>query len=200
MLLPEPVVVRRSDGALAVASSRTIPDFSAQRATGDGTCHREAHPASNDADVARCAAVKAEGADHAGEEMPALIYAIGELSSQSDLVSRLSEFVICRGWRVVGVHSDTDESVHPANRRGLAVALAQLRRGVATVLVLDECTYQSTPDGLWLRIAVQCVGGVLCVVADDHMSGGEVATPGVQAGSAFAQNVRPLGSHREDLG
>ncbi|MGH3493326.1 MAG: hypothetical protein ACRDQ1_08825 [Sciscionella sp.] len=196
MFLPESVDVRRSDGAHAVAGSIADPDFSAQRAAGGEFRERGPYRDAVDPVAVRALARDAQDAERVPDENSALIYVIGTSDLQSGPVLRLGEFVTRRGWRLSGVCADADGSAHPCKRPGLATALAGLRSGAASALVLDERTCASLLDGLWMRVAVQQAGGVLCVAADDPADGDvAAASSGLEAVATFVQIV-----HREDAG
>lgn len=196
MFLPAPVDVRRSDGAHAVAGSRADPDFSAQRAAGGefrerGPCRDAVEPV-----AVRGLARDAQDAKRVPDENSALIYIIGTSDPQSGPVLRLGEFVTRTGWRLAGVCADANGSAQPRKLPGLATALAGLRLGAASALVLDERTYTSLLDSLWLRVAVQQAGGVVCVAADDPVDGDAAAASlGLKPVATFVQIV-----HREDAG
>lgn len=200
MFLPAPVDVRRSVDARAVADSRTTRDRSLQHSTGDSSrqLRRDLDPVSSVA--AHPSTAKAEDRQRLPAKRTALIYAIDVSGSQDASTLYLSEFLTRRGQRLVGVHVDGDRSVHLSARPGLATALAQLRRGAATAFVLGKPTYESMQDCLWLRVAVQCASGALCMAADDPLAVGEADAPGLKAVTAFAEIVRPLGLCREDEG
>jgi len=192
VFLPAPVDGRRSVGASAAAGSSTDLNL----AVGDESHRRRAYPDADDSVALRPVAETQDAERNAGE-VASLIYTISTLSPQPAPAS-LHAFMARRRWRLAGVHADADGSAHPSERPGLAAALTQLRSRAANAFVLDERTYTSTPDCLWLKIAVQCAGGALCVVGDHPAAGGETAAPGLEAVVAFAQVVCPLGSHRED--
>lgn len=201
MFLPAPVDVRRSVGMRTVTGPSVKADLQARCTTADDG----SRPCGTDSDVvnsvaAHPSATGATGVERLLEEDAALIYAIDTFGPQSAPISNLCEFVTRRGWRLAGVHTDVDGSVHPSERPGLAAALTQLRFSAATAFVLNARTYGSAPDCLWLRVAVQCAGGVLHVVPDDPAPGGEAAASGLATVVAFAQIVRPLGLGCEDEG
>lgn len=196
MFLPASVDVRRSDGAHAVAGSRANPDFAAQCVAGGECRERGPHRDAVDPVALRGLACNAQNAERVPDENSALIYVIGTSDPQSGPVLRLGEFVTRRGWRLAGVCADAGGSAHPRKLPGLATALAGLRLGAASVLVLDECTYTSLLDGLWLRVAVQQAGGVVCVAADDPVDGDAAAASlGLKPVATFVQIVC-----REDAG
>jgi hypothetical protein len=176
------------------------PGPSAKRAASDESHRRGTLLDAVDGVALLPSATKAEGVERTHEKDAALIYTVGRLGLSSALVSDLDEFAARRGWRLAGVHTDADGSAHPSKRRGLAAALVQLRAGVATLLVLDERTYESMPDCLWLKVAVHCAGGVLCVAGDDHASDDKAAVSNVGPVAMFMQMVRPLGLCREAVG
>lgn len=194
VFLPAPVDGRRSVGASAVAESSTDVNL----AVGDEPHRRRVYP-----DAAYPAALRLlpemQDVECNAEAAAGLIYTVSTLSPQPVPVS-LRAFMTRRGWRLAGVHTDADGSAHPSERPGLAAALKQLRSSAANVFVLGERAYTSMPDCLWLKIAVQCAGGVLCVAGDDPAAGGEAAAPDLEAVAAFVQVVRPVGLHREDQG
>lgn len=194
MFLPAPVDGRRSVGASAVAGSSTDVNL----AVGDESHRRRVYPDADDTAALRPLA-ETHDVECNAEGAAAVIYTISTLSPQPAPVW-LRAFVTCKGWPLAGVHTDADGSVHPSEQPGLAAALTQLRSSAANAFVLDEGAYTSTPDCLWLKIAVQCAGGVLCVAGDDRATGGEAAAPDLEAVAAFVQVARPLGLHREDEG
>lgn len=201
MFLPAPVDIRRSVGVRTVTGPSVEADLQARCTTADDDSrHRGTDPDAVSSVEAHPSATGVTGVQRPLEEGAALIYAIDTFGAQSAPISNLCEFVTRRGWRLAGVHTDVDGSVHPSERPGLAAALAQLGFTAATAFVLNARTYGSTPDCLWLRVAVQCAGGVLHVVPDAPATGGEAAASGLATVVAFAQIVRPLGLGCEDEG
>jgi hypothetical protein len=200
VFLPAPVDVRRSVDARAVADSRTTRDRSLQHSTGDSSRQRRRDLDPVGSVAAHLSTAKAKDGQRLPAKRTALIYATDASGSQDASILHLSEFLTRRGWRLAGVHTDADASVLLSERPGLATALAQLRCGAATVFVIDERTYESLPDCLWLTVAVQLTGGTLCVAADDPAAVSEACAPDMEAVAAFAEVVRPLGLCREDEG
>ena len=200
MFLPAPVDVRRSVDARTVADSRTTRDRSLQHSTGDGSRQRRRDLDPVGSVATHPSTAKAKDGQRLPAKRTALIYAIDASGSRDVSILHLSELLAHKGWQLAGVHTDADGSVHPSTRPGLAMALARLRSGAATAFVLDEHTYESMPDCLWLRVAVQFASGALCVAADDPAAVGEADAPGPEAVATFVQVVRPLGLCREDEG
>ena len=111
---------------------------------------------------------------------------------------------VSQGWSVADVCPDGDDSAHPSVRPGLRAALERLSSGAATALFLDEHTFKSMPDHVWLKAAVQNAGGVLFLVS----AGSEVGCTGAASERALATDagrfrdalVRPVRPCREDMG
>ncbi len=201
MFLPAPVDIRRSVGMRTVTGPSVETGLQARCTTaGDDSRPRGADLDAANSVAAHPSATGAPSVERLIEEDAALIYAVDSSGPQAALTSSLCAFVTRGGWRLAGVHTDADGSVHPAERPGLATALAQLRSGAATAFVLNARTYESTPDCLWLRVAVLCAGGVLHMVPDAPATGGEAAASGPEAVAAFARIARPLGLGCEDEG
>ena len=200
MCVPAPVHVSGSIGVPTMAGPRVNPGFSTRRAAGDASRPRERQPDVIDPLVARPVTAKRADANRSPMENNTLTYVIGKQDLQIGRVTYLGEFAVTGGWHLAGVRADADEERRPSRWPGLATALASLRTGSATLLVLDQNTYEPAPACLGLRVAVRHVGRVLCMVTGDAAGSAEVAVTGFEPGTTPMQVVRPSGSCREDLG
>ena len=101
------------------------------------------------------------------ERFRAVIYTTGITSNFAPEMDDLRGYVGGRYWTLSGTYFDPEDAIQGDERPALTEAVASIKNGQATALVIDQQSYDALPPSVqtWLKAEIEQHGGFISAVS-----------------------------------